>query len=130
MSLFEVRASKIHRRGLFAAARLPARKKLGEITGELVKLPEARNEIESQPRIYFVELSRRYALDCSKGNQFKYLNHCCQPNCYLRVYRRRVEVYTLRTILEGRELTVDYGRTPHKGGMSCHCGAPNCKEVL
>ena len=125
-----VRASRIHGRGLFAATDLPRRRKLGEVDGELVTLPQARRAVELQRRIYLVEVSRRYAVDCSNGNCFKYLNHNCRPNCYLRIYRRRVEVYTLRAITAGTELTIDYGATPHKDGMACHCGRSECKGVL
>ena len=130
LSATQVRASGIQGRGLFAAQALPGRRKLGEISGQIVKLPLARKVIEGAPQIYFIELSRRCALECSEGNQFKHLNHSCSPNCYLRVIHRRVEVYTLRRITEGAELTVDYGVTPHKGGMRCACGARRCRGLL
>ena len=126
----KVRASGIHGRGIFAASALPARRKLGEVTGKRVRLPEARQAVVRQPRIYLVELTRRYALDCSTGNDFRHLNHSCRPNCYLRVAHGRVEVYAKAAIPAGIELTVDYGVTPHEGGMTCRCGAPRCKGVL
>ena len=129
-SQLEVRSSPIQGRGLFATAALPARRKLGEISGKLVPLPQARQKIANRPRIYLIELTRRFALDCTRGNCFKYLNHSCRPNCYLRVLRRTVEVYTLRPIAAGAELTVDYGLTPHEGGMKCRCGHERCKGVL
>lgn len=122
-----LRHSGIHGRGLFAQAELPGRRKLGELDGELVKLPEARRAVEKSDAIYLIELSRRYALDCSRSNHFRFLNHSCRPNCYLRIYRRRVEVYTLRSIPAESELTIDYGLTPHKGGMLCQCGAARCR---
>lgn len=125
-----VRNSSIQGRGLFATVQLPGRRKLGEISGRLVKLPQARTEIETAERIYFIELTDTWALECSDGNEFKHLNHSCAPNCYLRIFGKRVEVYTLRSIPRGAELTVDYGETPHKGGMHCRCGARNCKGVL
>jgi len=63
---------------------LPGRRKLGEISGRLVRLPKARKDIECAERIYFIELTDTWALKCSEGNQFKHLNHCCSPNSYLR----------------------------------------------
>jgi SET domain-containing protein len=122
--------SKLHGRGLFARGALPARRKIGELSGSLVKLPDAWHTAAGQPRIYLVQVSARRALDCSQGNDFKYLNHSCAPNCYLRVHRLRVEVYTLRRIKPGTELTVDYGETPHRDGMRCTCGAENCRGVV
>jgi hypothetical protein len=100
------------------------------VHGTLVSLPCARIAVESQSRIYLIELSHRCALDCTNGNAFKHLNHSCRPNCYLRIYRRTVEVYTLKPIPAGAELTVDYGSTPHKGGMTCQCQALACRGLL
>lgn len=76
--------SPIRGRGLFACMNLPGRRKLGEISGRLVRLPKARKDIECAERIYFIELTDTWALKCSEGNQFKHLNHCCSPNSYLR----------------------------------------------
>lgn len=126
----EVRSSPIHGRGLFALMDLPARRKLGEVSGHLVKLPHARRAVELHPAIYLVELSRRYALDCFKGNDFRHLNHSCAPNCFLRIHRRTVEVYTLRRVVMGTELTIDYGLTPHKHRMHCFCGSPKCRRKI
>ncbi len=126
----EVRSSPINGRGVFAAVPLPGRRKLGEIDGRLVKLPGARKAIAKSPKIYFVELDDQWALDCSDGGPFKHLNHSCEPNCYLRISRRRLEVYSLRPLAAGVELTVDYGVTPHAGGMTCRCGAAKCRRLL
>ena len=125
-----VRTSRINGRGLFAVIDLPRRRKLGEISGTLERLPRARAVVANLPKIYLIELSRRYALDCARGNSFKYLNHSCEPNCYLRTCGKRVEVYTLHHIKAGTELTVDYGVTPHKTGMKCACGAARCRRIL
>ncbi len=130
MQNLSVRRSAINGRGVFASKKLPARRKLGEISGILAKLPEARRAIETAPRIYLIELSRRLALDCSRGNVFRHLNHSCHPNCYLRVFHKRVEVYTLKAIRAGKELTLDYGQTPHQNGMLCRCGSAACRKKL
>ena len=126
----EVRNSRINGRGLFAGARLPGRRKLGEISGELVRLPGAWKKVEKSDKIYLIELNERQALECSSGNSFRYLNHSCAANCYMRITRTRVEIYTRRAIKAGTELTVNYGATPHKDGMRCACGAANCKGLL
>jgi SET domain-containing protein len=120
--------SRINGRGLFAAADLPGRRKLGEVGGRKVRLPGAWRQAERAERIYLVELDARTALDCSAGNDFRYLTHSCAANCYLRIVGGRVEVYTRRPVRAGAELTVDYGITPHIGGMRCACGAANCKK--
>lgn len=125
-----VRSSTIHSRGLFTLARIPRRMKLGELTGELRRLPQIRIEMQKLAAIYLVELNRRWALDCREGNAFKHLNHSCGANCYLRVINKRVEIYSRRAIPAQSELTVDYRETQHPGGMACRCGAPECRSRL
>ena len=126
----EVRPSAIDGLGVFARRTLPGRRKIGHVTGVLVRLPAARRAVEGRRKIYLVELTARVALDCSRGNAFRHLNHSCAPNCYLRVHRRVVEVYTLRRIPRGAELTLDYVQTPHRGGMRCTCGRGSCRARL
>lgn len=104
--------------------------KLGELSGELCRLPGARREMQRRGVIHLVEFDDRWALDCSQGNHFRHLNHSCQANCYLRLIGRRVEVYSRGAIAPGQELTVDYGETQHRGGMACGCGAPGCRGRL
>jgi SET domain-containing protein len=95
-----------------------------------VRLPQAWKRVEQSDKIYLVELNPRQALDCSQGNALKHLNHSCAPTCYLRIWQNRIEVYALRDLQPGEELTVDYGVTPHRGGMVCQCGAPGCRGRL
>ena len=126
----EVRSSPINGRGIFAAKAVAGRRKLGEITGRLVRLPGARKAVAHSPKIYFVELDDDWALDCSDGGPFKHLNHSCEPTCYLRIFNRRLEVYSLGSIAAGIELTVDYGETHHEGRLVCRCGAAGCVRRL
>lgn len=122
--------SEIHGYGVRTEIRIPGRRKLGEVGGELVRLPQARKKAEKRALIFLVELDDNLALDCTHGSVFRYLNHSCKPNCYLRVYRNRVEVYSLGVINKGTELTIDYGETPHKNGMECRCGSKGCRGII
>ncbi len=127
---YRLGASAIHGLGLFTVAPIAARRKLGGLSGELRRLPAARVDHQRRTVIQLVELSRRWALDCSAGNDFRHLNHSCGANCYLRIAGRRVEVYSRGRIRAGSELTVDYGQTMHRGGMTCVCGAPGCRARI
>jgi SET domain-containing protein len=127
MDGFRVAASGIHGLGLYAARAIPRRMKLGELSGELVRLPEGRVAHLARGVVFLVEFTRRVGLDCTRGNAFRHLNHSCAPNCWLRVVGRRVEVYSRGPLPAGSELTVDYGRTQHRGGMACGCGAARCR---
>lgn len=127
---FRVRRSPVHGRGVFTKAELPGRRKLGELEGRVVARGPLRRRIRREPVIYYVALNPEEALDCRDGNAFSHLNHSCDANCYLRVVGRRVEVWSRRPVAAGEELTVDYGVTPHAGGMECGCGSAACRGRL
>ena len=78
-----------------------------------------------------VEFGDGTALDASRlGSHFKYVNHSCKPNAYMRLCRGRVEFYALREIAAGEEVTCDYGETHHGGRLPCRCGSARCRGAL
>jgi uncharacterized protein len=127
----EVRRSNIHGRGLFALSRIPARRKMGELGGEVITQAEARRRARRHHSIKIVELGDGTAIDASRGgNHFKYVNHSCSPNAFMRVAYGRLEFYSLREIRPGEELTCNYGETHHEGALSCRCQSPRCQGYI
>jgi SET domain-containing protein len=129
---FKVRRSRIQGRGLFALSAVPARRKLGELGGELITQREARRRARAVGEsIKIVEFEDGTALDATRlGGPFGYVNHSCEPNAFMRRYRGRVEFYALRRVEAGEELTCDYGETHHDGRLACRCGSPRCRGRL
>ena len=127
----EVRASAIDGRGAFAAEAIPARRKIGEIRGEAISVSEAWRRARGTARIMIVEVSERRAIDASgSADPLRFTNHSCAPSAVLRIRQGRVEVYSMRDIAPGEELTVSYGESHHQGRMACRCGAPRCSGLL
>jgi len=123
----EVGPSRIDGQGAFAGEPIPARRKIGEIRGEAVSVAEARRRARGQQRIMIVEVSERRAIDASRsGDPLRFTNHSCVPNAVLRIRQGRVELYAMRDVAAGEELTVNYGETHHDGRLRCRCGAPGC----
>lgn len=126
-----VKPSKIDGKGAFAISAIPARRKLGNLGGEIIPVREARQRVKTMNRVSMVEFGDGRALDASVNpNDLRYINHSCQPNTYMRVCYSKVEFWTLRNIRKGEELTCDYGPTHHDGKLPCNCGAKNCKGFL
>jgi SET domain-containing protein len=119
--------SAIDQSGVFAVTAIPARARIGQITGDVISVRAARKLSRASSRLYLIDLTDTLALDCSTGNVLRLLNHSCTSNAFLRIARGRVEVYAKRLIAPGEELTVDYGETPHPGGMACRCASPDCR---
>ncbi len=125
-----VRPSAITGLGLFAGTRIPARAKIGEFEGEVIGLREARRRAKGKRIVAIVELER-HALDATRtGRGFRYINHSCAPNTYIRCTPARAEFYALIAIAPGTELTADYGETQHNGRLKCRCGAKNCRGAI
>ncbi len=123
--------SQIDGKGAFALQEIPARRKIGNLGGQIISLREARKRAAKNKRVAMVEFGDGRALDASiDPNELRYVNHSCQPNTYMRVCYSRVEFYTLRTLKKGTELTCNYGPTHHDGKLKCRCGSPNCKGFL
>jgi uncharacterized protein len=115
-----VRKSEIDGKGVFAVQNLPKRRKIGEMTGELVTIREARR-LAKKPRVHIYEFDNQWAMHIT--NDFRFVNHSCKPNAFVRVVKRQIEVYALRPIEPGDEITVDYGpSTHHDGKLMCKCG--------
>lgn len=74
----------------------------------------------------------KYVIDNSAAS---FMNHSCEPNCYCKMKSIAVrDVYALRDIEEGEELTQDYPATSvdqFAGSgfwvLECRCGGKNCR---
>ena len=125
-----VAKSRIVGRGLFAGSRIRARAKIGEFEGEVIGLREARRRAKGRRIVAIVELER-HALDATRSRRgFRFINHSCEPNTFFRCTPERAEVYALRDIRRGEELTVDYGESQHDGKLPCRCGAARCRGYI
>jgi len=130
---FDVRVDKsdIHGKGLYSKDRIPARRKIGSLAGEIISKKAAREKARSKNSISIVELWNGKALDASvHNNELRYINHSCQPNTYMRTLGNHVEFYTLRAIAPDEELTCNYGPTHHDGKRKCNCGSARCKGYI
>jgi uncharacterized protein len=126
--------SRIAGTGAYALAAIPARKKIGNMEGEIISYREAQKRVKKQPGnvLFMVEFDHEdIALDASvNSNELRFINHSCNPNVYMRRAYRQVEYYALRPIKKGEELTCDYGETHHEGTLPCKCGAANCRGFI
>lgn len=127
----KIRKSTIHGFGTFANEKIPVRKKIGGLKGILISKQYARKKAKINNRIAIIELWNGLALDSSEfRNELSYINHSCNPNCFMRNIGNNVEVYALRKINVFEELTCDYGQTHHDGSLKCNCLSAKCKKYI
>ncbi len=109
--------------------------KLIEYIGEKINNKEAeKREIENNKKglTYIFILDKKYCIDGDVGgNESKYINHGCEPNCDTELINNKIWFITKRDILPGEELYFDY-EFPHDDTErnKCLCGSPNCRGFI
>lgn len=125
-----VRPSKIHRWGVFAEEKIPARRKVIEYTGERISRREARQR-SARSMEYLFGLNSYWWLDGAVGGSgAEYINHSCEPNLYSCLVKSHILYFSKRAIAPDEELTVDYRFSPSSRIVRCHCGAPACRGAI
>jgi SET domain-containing protein len=140
--LFRVRRSGIHGRGVFAARRIRKGTRLIEYVGERIpsKVGDSRYPINGQVpyHTFLFSINNKICIDAGvDGNDARFINHSCDPNCEAVDEEGRIFIEAIRTIQPGEELSYDYhltGPTPRskaeKAPFVCLCGAPNCRGTM
>jgi len=71
------------------------------------------------------------------GNDARFINHSCDPNCDAVIDEGRIWIETIRDVEPGEELAYDYAyvleerHSPAaKRRFPCHCGASICRGTI
>jgi uncharacterized protein len=128
----EVRESKIHGRGLFAAADIGKDEVVAVKAGHIVDGKTLREKIT--PVLGPVEIQIDDDLFIAPVTEEErelsmlYLNHSCDPNVGVR---GEITFVAMRDICAGEELTHDWAMTDDGDySVECNCGAPDCRKTL
>jgi len=140
--LFEVRHSPIHGYGVFAARRIRKGTTVIEYLGDRVSHATADARYEDKDpndnHTFLFTVDARTVIDAGvNGNEARYINHGCDPNCESTTLSRRIFIEALRTIRPGEELSYDYQIQRDKDDAAnvdaiyaCRCGATNCRGSM
>ena len=139
-----VRQSKIHGSGVFAARAIPAGTRVIEYAGTRISAKEADRRHPTNPddpfHTFFFALSSGRVIDGNEeGNDARWINHACDPNCESLEGKggKRVYIIARRDIRRGEELNYDYGLVIDekmtktlKSQYQCRCGSANCRGTM
>jgi uncharacterized protein len=137
-----VSRSGIHGRGVYATAPIRKGARIIEYTGrrlpwtEAMDLPPHRSD--DPFHTFYFSLENGDVIDASvEGNESRWINHSCAPNCETEEDDGRIFVHALRTIRRGEELFYDYRMEPAERRskkvekeFACHCEAANCRGTM
>ena len=139
---FVLRRSAIQGRGAFAVRKLRKGTRLVEYTGERItdKEGDRRYDDDGMGRhhTFLFSLDDGTVVDAAVGgNEARFINHSCDPNCEAVIEHGRIWIDVLRTIHPGEELAYDYAyeRTADhdesdEALYACRCGADNCRGTI
>jgi uncharacterized protein len=138
---FEIRASPIQGLGAFATELIPKGMRLIEYAGERLTTAQADARYPDDARRHHTFL---FAIDddvvvdaAVDGNDARFINHSCDPNCDAVVDNGRIWIETIRDVEPGEELAYDYAyelderHSPAaKRRYPCSCGAETCRGTI
>jgi SET domain-containing protein len=138
----EVRRSGVHGKGVYATAPIRKGTRIIEYTGEHLPWKKAMDLPPRDPadpfHTFFFSLDNGDVINAAVGgNESRWINHSCDPNCETNEEDDRIFVYALRTIRPGDELFYDYKIIPAErrtkkleAQFACHCGAAKCRGTM
>jgi hypothetical protein len=112
-------------KGIFALKDIPPQTILMHVKGEPLNFSSTK--VLGEKEAYTLQVGANHYILTKPP--FCFLNHSCDPNCALD---SDLFLYTLRSIRAGEEIRWDYSTTmlERSWTMECHCGSPNCREVI
>jgi SET domain-containing protein len=140
--LFEVRHSPIHGYGVFALRRIRKGTTVIEYLGDRVSHAQADARYEDKDpndnHTFLFTVDAKTVIDAGvNGNEARYINHGCDPNCESTTLNKRIFIEAIRTIQPGEELSYDYqiqrdsDDAPNVDEVyACRCGAKNCRGSM
>lgn len=140
--LLEVRRSAVHGLGAFATHRIERGTRIIEYVGERVSHAEADRRYEykdaNDSHTFLFIVDEETVIDAGvNGNEARFLNHSCEPNCESVIEGGRVFIEALVAIEPGAELTYDYQIQREDDDpddvdeiFACHCGLPGCRGTM
>ena len=138
---FELKRSPIQGTGAFAIRPIRAGTRIIEYLGECISHEEADRRYDdasmSRHHTFLFTLDKRTVIDAAvDGNDARFINHSCDPNCESVNRRGRIFIEALRPIAPGEELTYDYrferdGTEANDDALYvCHCGSARCRGTI
>ena len=130
---FEIRPSPMQGLGAFATRDIPAGVRLIEYAGERLTPAEADArypDVEGERHHTFLfAIDDDVVIDAAvDGNEARFINHSCAPNCWFEVVDKTIWIRASRRIEIGEELTYDYA-TVGPRTIACRC-RPGCPNAL
>lgn len=139
---FIVRRSGIQGKGAFAVRRIRKGQRVIEYTGKRITQEEVDamyddSEMDRHHTFLF-SVDENTTIDAAQGgNESRFINHSCDPNCEAVDEEGRIYIEAIKNIQPGVELTYDYNYEldePYTKELQefyvCRCGTDTCRGTI
>lgn len=139
---FVLRTSPMQGIGAFATRHIPPGERIIEYVGERLTTAESEArypEVDGERHHTFLfSIDDEVVVDAAfGGNEARFINHSCDPNCDAVIEDGRIWIDAARDIVAGEELAYDYSyelKERHspaaKRRYPCSCGATTCRGTI
>ena len=139
---FELRTSEIQGTGAFAIRTIRKGTRIIEYLGQRIswRTADKRYDDEKMSRhhTFLFTVDDKTVIDAAvNGNDARFINHSCDPNCEAINDRKRIFIEAVKTIPAGTELVYDYQYEDDPEYTeedlrfyTCRCGAANCRGTI
>lgn len=126
--LLQIRPSNINGLGCYTTTKIGKGEVVGVWRGELRTTPARPGE---KYYGYYVKIGEKWLVPTERPEI--HINHSCYPNTTARKLIDGLEFTAIRDVMEGEELSFDYGTVITKGdnfSFKCNCGSTNCRKTI
>lgn len=139
---YRLRESKVHGTGVFATRPLRKGVLILEYLGERITHEEAdrrhEHKADDDNHTFLFTIDENTVVDAGvDGNDARYINHSCEPNCEVILDSGQLFVEAIRAIGAGEELAYDYNITRVDDDppevervFGCRCGTATCRGTM
>lgn len=139
---YRVARSRVHGRGVFATRTIRKGTCIIEYVGERISHEEAdrrhAKKAHGDNHTFLFTVDAKTVIDGGVGgNESRFINHSCDPNCEVIIDEGRLLIEATRTIREGEEIVYQYmiSRGPEDPPdieqiFACRCGSEKCQGTM
>lgn len=141
-ALYTVKQSPVHGSGAFAVRDVKKGEVIDEYVGERITHAEADRRYGVRHihdgHTFLFTVNSRVVIDGSVGgNDTRFINHSCEPNCEPHIVRGRVFIVARKNISSGQELGMDYSIAREDDDppnvdeiYACRCASTRCRGTM
>ncbi|MDO8497331.1 MAG: SET domain-containing protein-lysine N-methyltransferase [bacterium] len=132
---WEIKKTREKGYGVFSKKEIKMGTVIGDYLGKVIRIREYDLENDKKG-LYFMYFSDQAGIYPNLNEPGPHLlNHSCQPNCWIYIYRGHSLFFALRKIEAHEELTISYLLSPKDETCApcthiCRCASTNCTSTM